>query len=72
MKIDAGEFDDMPQVIRPLPPQVDSPSNAAQVKPISELIEDIEKEEEVLEYNFENKKEMQRYKTNDFKVKQFL
>ena len=72
MKIDASEFDDMPQVIRPLPPQVDSTSNTAQVKPISELIEDIEKEEEVLEYNFENKKEMQRYKTNDFKVKQFL
>ena len=71
MKIDAGEFDDMPHVIRPLPAQVDSPSNA-QIKPISELIEDIEKEEEVLEANFGDKKEMQRYKTNDFKVKQFL
>jgi len=64
------EVDELPDVIKPLP-KLDSPT-ASVAQPLSSLIEDMEKEGEITQQQFENKNAMKQYERDDYKIKAFL
>lgn len=68
---DLDVVDDIPAVIRPIPPIIHDLKTSS-IRPLTQLMQEVVREDEIQQQNFQNKEQMMKYENQDYKVKAFL
>ena len=71
VELNEDSVDFVPRIVKTLA-NVENTKGITNHRPLEDQVEDIKMDYAIQYENFENKKQMKRYQTNDYKVKKFL